>query len=51
MGVSAANVGFYAYVVPFLISTAGGSIIAGLLAAALQKNGALTGMQKNLARE
>ena len=51
MGVSAANVGFYAYVVPFLISTAGGSIIAGLLAAALQKNGALTGMQKNLAQE
>ena len=51
MGVSVANVGFYAYVVPFLISTAGGSIIAGLLAAALQKNGVLTGMQKNLARE
>ena len=41
MGVSAASVGFYAYIVPFLISTAAGSIIAGAILFALQKNGAL----------
>ena len=41
MGVSSANVAFYAYVVPFLISTVAGSIIAGAILFALQKNGTL----------
>ena len=42
MGVSSANVAFYAYVVPFLISTVVGSIIAGAIIFALQKNGTLS---------
>ena len=41
MGVSSANVGFYAYIVPFLISTVAGSIIAGVILLALQHNGVL----------
>ena len=48
MGVSAANVGFYAYVVPFLISTVVGSVIAGAIIFALQKNGALDSMTRRL---
>ena len=48
MGVSAASVGFYAYIVPFLISTAAGSIIAGAILFALQKNGALNSMLNRL---
>ena len=38
------------YIVPFLISTAAGSILAGLLVYALQKNGALKSMQSALER-
>ena len=48
MGVSAANVGFYAYIVPFFISTVVGSIIAGAIIFALQKNRALSFMQEKL---
>ena len=48
MGVSAANVAFYAYIVPFLISTGVGSVIAGAVLFALQKNGALESMQNRL---
>lgn len=48
MGVSAANVAFYAYIIPFLISTVAGSILAGLLLFALQKNKALQAMQNSL---
>jgi len=48
MGVSAASVGFYAYVVPFLISTVVGSLIAGAIVFALQKNGALETMTRKL---
>ncbi|MBQ3222376.1 MAG: energy coupling factor transporter S component ThiW [Clostridia bacterium] len=48
MGVSAASVGFYAYVVPFLISTVAGSLIAGAIVFALQKNGALETMTRKL---
>ena len=48
MGVSAASVGFYAYIVPFLISTVAGSLLAGILVLALQKNGALGAIQKRL---
>ena len=48
MGVSSASVGFTAYVVPFLISTVAGSIIAGAILFALQKNGALNAMISRL---
>lgn len=48
MGISAGAVAFYAFVVPFLISTIGGAILAGILVAALQKNGALGKMQLSL---
>ncbi len=50
MGKSAGDIAFYAYVVPFLISTVGGSIIAGLLIAALGKAGALRSIQESLER-
>ena len=36
MGKSAGDIAFYAYIVPFLVSTAGGAVIAGVLLAALQ---------------
>ena len=48
MGVDAASVAFYAYIIPFLISTTGGSIIAGLVIAALQSGGTLSKMQATL---
>ena len=38
------------YIVPFLISTAAGSILAGILVYALQKNGALNSMRSALER-
>lgn len=41
MGVSASSIAFYAYIVPFLISTAAGAILAGALVGALKKSGAL----------
>ena len=48
MGKSAGDIAFYAYIVPFLISTTGGSIIAGVLVYSLQRSGALHSMQKSL---
>lgn len=48
MGVSAASVGFYAYIVPFLISTVVGSVIAALIVLALQRSGALDGVTARL---
>ena len=48
MGVSSSNVAFYAYIVPFLISTVVGSIIAGVIIFALQKNGTLTSITNKL---
>lgn len=50
MGKAAGDIAFYAYVVPFLVSTVGGSIIAGVVLIALEKNGALKKMQESLAR-
>lgn len=41
---------FYGYIVPFLISTVGGSILAGALVFALQKSGALGSMRGALER-
>ena len=48
MGVSSASIGFTAYVVPFLISTVAGSIMAGVIIFALQKNGVLNSMISRL---
>ena len=44
MGVDASAVAFYAYIVPFLISTVAGAILAGVLILALKKSGALSRM-------
>nr|MDD6335189.1 energy coupling factor transporter S component ThiW [bacterium] len=48
MGVSAGNVAFYAYIVPFLISTVAGSLLAGALVYLLQHNGTLGQIQDRL---
>ena len=48
MNVDAAATAFYAYIIPFLISTVAGSIIAGVLVFALKRAGALRMMQKSL---
>ncbi len=49
MGQNSAAVAFYAYIVPFLISTAGGSIISAVLLYSLKKAHVLQNMQESLA--
>ena len=41
MGKSVGDVAFYAYIIPFLISTAGGAILSGIILGAMKKAGAL----------
>ena len=41
MGTDAGSLAFYAYVIPFLISTAGGAVLSAFLIAALKKTGIL----------
>ncbi len=48
LGQSAGQVAFYVYVIPFLISTIGGSLLAGMLLYALRSSGALSQIQQNL---
>lgn len=48
MGQNAADIAFYAYIVPFLISTAAGALISGILIFSLKKCGVLSKMQNNL---
>ena len=48
MGVVAGTIGYTAYVVPFLVSTVGGSLLAGVLVLALKRSGALHSMQATL---
>ena len=48
MGVSAAKVAFYAYIIPFLISTTVGSMLAVVIVLTLQRAGALTKLQSRL---
>ncbi len=48
MGQNAAAIAFYAYIVPFFISTAGGAAISALLIYSLKKSGALHWMQERL---
>ena len=50
MGQSAAGLAFYAYIIPFLISTAAGSIISAVLIYSLQKGNILHTMQESLNR-
>lgn len=51
MGQSAGNLAFYAYIVPFLISTAGGAILSGVLIYALKKTGTLAYAQSFLNKQ
>ncbi len=48
MGQNAGSIAFYAYVIPFLISTAGGAILAGVILLALQKAGVLAKAKASL---
>ena len=48
MGADASEIAFYAYIVPFLISTAVGAAIAGVIVVSLRRTGALRVMQDAL---
>ena len=48
MNVDAAKIAFYVYVIPFLISTVGGSIIAGILIFSLEKSGAFRSLKASI---
>ena len=50
MGKTAGEIAFYAYVVPFLISTAGGALISAALIYALKRPGVLHAMQEGISR-
>ena len=50
MGQSAADIAYYAYIIPFLISTAAGAIISGVLIYSLKKANILRRMQESLNR-
>lgn len=50
MGQSAADIAYYAYIIPFLISTAAGAIISGVLIYSLKKANVLHAMQESLNR-
>lgn len=50
MGKSAADIAFYAYIIPFLISTAGGAIISAVLIYSLNRANILHIMQEALSR-
>ncbi len=50
MGQSAADLAFYAYIIPFLISTAAGAIISGVLIYSLKKTNVLQTMQESVKR-
>ncbi len=41
MGIQAGEVAFYAYIIPFLVSTVGGAVISGVLLGTLEKSGVL----------
>ena len=48
MGQAAGEIAFYGYIIPFLVSTAVGSCISGVLIYALKRNGALHMIQNRL---
>jgi len=41
MGVKAGEIAFYAYIIPFLVSTVGGAVISAVLLGALKNTGML----------
>lgn len=41
MGKNAGEIAFYAYIIPFFVSTAGGAVLSGLILGALSKSGVL----------
>lgn len=45
MGQNAGNIAFYAYIIPFFVSTAGGALLSGILIGALDKASVLSAMQ------
>ena len=50
MGQSAAGLAFYAYIIPFFISTAAGAIISAVLIYSLKKSNILQSMQESINR-
>ena len=50
MGKSAAELAFYVYIIPFMISTAAGALISAVLIFCLKKSGVLRTMQESLDR-
>lgn len=48
MGQNAGDIAFYAYVIPFLISTAAGAVLSGILIYSLEKAGVLRSMQASM---
>ncbi len=48
MGKSAGDIAFYAYVVPFLVSTAVGAMLSAILIASLKRTGVLKNIQTEL---
>lgn len=48
MGQNAADIAFYAYIIPFLISTAAGAFISGILIYQLKKSNLLQSMQDSM---
>lgn len=48
MGKSAAGIAFYAYIIPFFISTAMGAVISGIIVFSIKKAGLLVKIQDNL---
>lgn len=51
LGQRAGEIAFYAYVFPFLVSTAVGAVLAGALLLSLQRSGLLAALQTNLSRK
>ena len=50
MGQNAADIAFYAYIIPFLISTAAGAVISAVLIYSLKRSNVLHTMQEKLNR-
>lgn len=48
MGQNAGEIAFYAYIIPFFISTAGGAILSGVVLAALCKSGIVNAVSKEM---
>ena len=51
MGQSAGGIAFYAYIVPFLVSTAGGAILSGIILYALRDTGVWAQVQATLSEK